>query len=186
MSKGQREIANAKSQLREFYRRERKARFIADSWLHVLTAAEFTNSSGKNVASYLSYDFEPSTIDINQKLIELGTNLFLPRKLKNNDLEWVQWLGDEKQLKKVGKLFEPVGRAVDISLDVIIIPALHIDQDGNRLGQGGGSYDRALARTTAWKVALVHPGEITSEPLPTDELDQKVNAAATPSVLIRF
>jgi 5-formyltetrahydrofolate cyclo-ligase len=86
----------------------------------------------------------------------------------------------KKQLKKVGKILEPIGTAVEPKLDVIIVPALHIDRGGNRLGQGGGSYDRTLARSAAWKVALVHPGEITSEALPTNAHDQKVDAAATP------
>jgi 5-formyltetrahydrofolate cyclo-ligase len=186
VSRDDKEIANSKSQLRDFYRKVRNSRFIADSWLHILGAAEFTESTSKNFASYLSYDVEPSTIDINKQIIQSGANLFLPRVLKNNDLEWVQWSGDEKQLKKVGKIFEPIGVAAEPKLDVIIVPALHIDQDGNRLGQGGGSYDRALARSSAWKVALVHPGEITSEALPTNAFDQKVDAAATPMMLIRF
>ena len=188
MNQSDKEIANEKSKLRDFYRKERKFRFISDSWLHILTSAEFTNSTSKkkNIASYLSYDVEPSTIDLNKQILASGANLFLPRMLKNHDLEWVPWLGQENQLKKVGKFFEPIGDAIDVALDVIIVPALHIDRSGNRLGQGGGSYDRALARTSAWKIALVHPGEITSETLPTSEFDQKVDAAATPTMLVRF
>ncbi len=188
MNQSDKEIANEKSKLRDFYRKERKSRFISDSWLHILTSTEFTDSAGKkeNIASYLSYDVEPSTAEINKQLLASGANLFLPRMLKNHDLEWVQWLGREDQLKKVGKFFEPIGDAVDVELDVIIVPALHIDRAGNRLGQGGGSYDRALARTSAWKIALVHPGEITSESIPTTAFDQRVNAAATPTMLVRF
>ena len=147
---------------------------------------EFKELKSNNIASYLSYDVEPSTIDINKQILKSGAKLFLPRMLKNNDLEWVAWNGQENQLKKVGKFFEPIGEAVDVELDVIIVPALHVDRSGNRLGQGGGSYDRALARASAWKIALVHPGEITSEPLPTATFDQKVNAAATPTMLVRF
>lgn len=186
MSKSEKEIANLKSKMRDFYRKERKARFISDSWLHILNASEFVDIKNKNIASYLSYDFEPSTIDINKKILASGANLFLPRMLKNKDLEWVPWSGQNDQLKKVGKLLEPIGEAVNVTLDAIIVPALHIDRSGNRLGQGGGSYDRALALTSAWKIALVHPGEITSELLPTDSFDQKVNAAATPTMLVRF
>jgi 5-formyltetrahydrofolate cyclo-ligase len=188
VNQSDKEIANEKSKLRDFYRKERKLRFISDSWLHILTVAEFIDSPSKkqNIASYLSYDVEPSTIDLNKQILASGANLFLPRMLKNHDLEWVPWLGQENQLKKVGKFFEPIGDAVDIALDVIIVPALHIDRSGNRLGQGGGSYDRALARTSAWKIALVHPGEISSESIPTTAFDQKVNAAATPTMLVRF
>jgi 5-formyltetrahydrofolate cyclo-ligase len=71
-------------------------------------------------------------------------------------------------------------------IDVVIMPALHIDRNGNRLGQGGGSYDRALARTKAWRVALVYPGELSSEEVPHEPHDQKVNAAATAEILVRF
>ena len=54
------------------------------------------------------------------------------------------------------------------------------------MGQGGGSYDRALARTLAWKVALVGAHEITNSKLPIETHDQKVDAAATPGLLLRF
>ncbi len=186
MNQSDKEIAKQKSKLRDFYRKERKHRFLSDSWLHILSATEFSELKGKNIASYLSYDVEPSTVEVNKELLAAGANLFLPRILKSKDLEWVPWFGQENQLKKTGNLFEPIGEAVDIEFDVIIVPALHIDRSGNRLGQGGGSYDRALARTSAWKIALVHPGEITSETLPTSEFDQKVDAAATPTMLVRF
>jgi len=178
------EISQAKTQLRDQYRRQRADSFINDSWLHIVTAAEFIGK--QSIASYVSYEVEPNTQDLNQRLIADGFQLFLPRTLKNNDLEWVLWDGNPKNLKKVGKIFEPIGNAVDPQLDVIILPALHIDQSGNRLGQGAGSYDRALAKSNAWKIALVHPGEITSDPLPITEFDQRVDAAATPSTIIRF
>jgi 5-formyltetrahydrofolate cyclo-ligase len=178
------QISIAKSQLRDQYRKDRKARFIEESWLHILSISEFTNK--KNIASYLSYEFEPNTNDLNKKLIQSGVSLYLPRLLKDNDLEWVKWNGESTNLKKSGKVLEPIGESEIVDLEVIITPALHIDRSGNRLGQGGGSYDRALAKSNAWKIALVHPGEITSEPLPVSGFDQKVDAAATPTMVVRF
>ena len=88
---------------------------------------------------------------------------------------------------RTGKTFEPVGEAAnDLALDVIILPALHVDRTGNRLGQGGGSYDRVLARSKAWSIALLHRGELTSEILPVEPHDQKIKAAATPEIIVRF
>ena len=174
-----------KSALRKQYRKERADRFISESWLHILSANEFKEVS--KIGSYISYEFEPETSDVNQRIISSGKTLYLPRLLKNNDLEWVTWDGDKGKLKKSGKTLEPVGEAVeDIQLDVIILPALHVDRTGNRLGQGGGSYDRFLARTDAWTIALLHRGELTSEILPVESHDQKVNAAATPEIIVRF
>ena len=175
-----------KSRLRRDYRNQRRERFIQESWLHILDATEF--SSVARVASYISYGEEPSTTDINVELLRHGITLLLPRLLPDNDLEWVEWNGDENALVTNGKVLEPHGFAVrDLdAIDVVIVPELHIDRSGNRLGQGGGSYDRALARLEAWKIALVHHGEITNEPIPVEPHDQRVNAAATPDLIVRF
>jgi 5-formyltetrahydrofolate cyclo-ligase len=174
-----------KSELRKQYRQERADRFITDSWLHILSASEL--KAAAKIGSYISYEFEPETSDINLSILASGKTLFLPRLLKNNDLEWVSWEGDKSKLIKSGKTFEPVGEAAnDLALDVIILPALHVDRTGNRLGQGGGSYDRVLARSKAWSIALLHRGELTSEILPVEPHDQKIKAAATPEIIVRF
>jgi 5-formyltetrahydrofolate cyclo-ligase len=173
-----------KSELRKLYRRERADRFNTESWLHILSATEL--KSATNVASYISYEFEPETSDINQKLIEAGKKVFLPRLLENNDIQWVSWDGSLENLTKNEKIYEPIGDAVEVELDVIILPALHVDRMGNRLGQGGGSYDRALSRSKAFKIALLHHGELTSEILPVQPHDEKVDAAATPEIIVRF
>lgn len=176
---------NNKSDLRKQYRKERQDRFAKESWLHILSSGEF--NAANNIGSYISYEFEPETSDLNKTLIDSGKNLFLPRVLKNNDLEWVAWDGSQEKLKKLGKGFEPIGEAIaEPNLEVIIVPSLHIDRTGNRLGQGGGSYDRALAKSNAWKIALLHYGELTSEILPVEPHDQKVSAAATPVIVVRF
>ena len=178
-------IRENKSQLRNRFRQERKERFVEDSWNHILTATEMILAT--NIATYISYEFEPETKDLNQALIKSNKKVFLPRLLPNNDLEWVNWNGSQESLSLNGKVWEPVGPAIsDIKLEVIIVPALHVDRDGNRLGQGGGSYDRALANSAAWKIALLHKGEITNEPLPVEPHDQKVSAAATPEIMVRF
>ena len=173
-----------KSELRKLYRRQRADRFNTESWLHILSASELKNAT--NIASYISYGFEPETSDINQRLIKDGKKVFLPRLLENNDIQWVSWNGSSENLTKVEKIFEPIGDAVEVELDVIILPALHVDRMGNRLGQGGGSYDRALSRSKAFKIALLHYGELTSEILPVQPHDEKVDATATPEIIVRF
>jgi 5-formyltetrahydrofolate cyclo-ligase len=179
------EISDNKSQLRKQYRKERQDRFEKESWLHILSAGEFKEV--KNVGSYISYEYEPETSDLNKTLITMGKTVFLPRMLKDGDLEWIAWDGSQDNLKKSGKGFEPIGMAItEPNLEIIIVPSLHIDRTGNRLGQGGGSYDRALAKSSAWKIGLLHYGELTSEILPTQAHDQKLNAAATPVIIVRF
>lgn len=175
-----------KRELRAQLRKDRELAFAPDSWLHILQAREFL--SAKIVASYLSYGFEPQTKDLNETLLNTGKRVLLPRTLKSNEIEWVEWRGEENSLKRNGKVMEPTGEVyTDLHLiDIVIVPALRIDRAGNRIGQGGGSYDRALSRISGWKVGLVGALEISGEPLPVEEHDQRVDAAATPTVLVRI
>jgi 5-formyltetrahydrofolate cyclo-ligase len=71
--------------------------------------------------------------------------------------------------------------------EAILVPALAVDRAGHRLGRGGGSYDRALARAAvnAFTCALLYDGEIRAA-VPVEPHDHAVAAAATPGGLIRF
>jgi 5-formyltetrahydrofolate cyclo-ligase len=66
--------------------------------------------------------------------------------------------------------------------DVVVVPALAVGPDGTRLGRGGGSYDRALARVTAARtvIALLYDGEVLPD-VPVEEHDRAVDAAVLPS-----
>lgn len=86
------------------------------------------------------------------------------------------------------KISEPLGQPITnlSQIQAVIVPALKIDQSGFRLGQGGGYYDRALPHLHAWKIGLVYAGELSSETLPHEVHDVPLDAAATPSIVVRF
>lgn len=144
-------------------------------------------TAAKVIASYYSYGDEPKTSELNSEILKIGKVLVLPRQLPDLNLEWITWNGDQENLKKKGKFFEPKGSAISESdIDLVIVPALHVNREGFRLGQGGGSYDRALSTMRAFKIALIYTGEITNEPLPVEPHDQKLDAVATPELIVRF
>ena len=178
-------MANSKAQLRTEVREDREFKDSKTTWRHILNSAEVL--AANNIASYLSYGTEPDTEDINQELIRSGKNLFLPRLLSDNDLEWVKWDGSKTSLEKSGKIFQPIGSAtIGPLLDLIIVPTLCADRSGNRLGQGGGSYDRALPKLSAWRIGLIYAGELSNVEIPHDAHDIKLNAVATPDLIVRF
>jgi len=178
-------ISEEKSSLRTRYRRERNERYIEHSFEYLATSPEFLNS--KIIASYMSYGDEPDTRQLNLELIKAGKTLLLPR-ISGDNLEWVQWNGDESQLQQKKKISEPSGPAFTnlAAIEVIIVPALRIDRSGYRLGQGGGYYDRALPHLAAWSIGLIHPDEISGEDLPREPWDIPLHAAATPDLVLRF
>ena len=69
--------------------------------------------------------------------------------------------------------------------DLVLVPALAVDGTGMRLGQGGGSYDRALARTSAPVVAVVFGDEVL-ESLPAEDHDRSVDGVLTPDRGLRW
>jgi 5-formyltetrahydrofolate cyclo-ligase len=178
-------MTDQKASLRERARRERSQKYISSNFNVILKAPEIVSAT--TIASYISYEFEPSTVEINEAFLRDGKVLVLPR-INGDQLEWVRWDGDPAQLVAKKKILEPVGDPLtDLSqIQAIVVPALKIDQSGFRLGQGGGYYDRALKNLNAWKIGLVYAGELSSEVLPHESHDVPLDAAATPSIVVRF
>ena len=178
-------MTDQKAQLRDRARRERSQKFIPSNFNVILKAPEIESAS--TIASYLSYEHEPSTAEINESFLKQGKILLLPR-INGDQLEWIRWDGDPSRLVMKKKISEPMGQLFsDLSqIQAVIVPALRIDQSGFRLGQGGGYYDRALPQLDAWKIGLVYAGELSSEVLPHEEHDVPLDAAATPSIVVRF
>ncbi len=137
------------------------------------------------VAAYISVGTEPDTRGLVFALWKRGTYVLVPLLRPDGDLDWASYEGPDSLAHGPRGLLEPTepGRGVTAitSADVVIVPALAADHSGNRLGRGGGSYDRALARVgpSILTVALLYDGELASR-VPTGPLDQPVRAAALP------
>lgn len=82
---------------------------------------------------------------------------------------------------------EPIGEARELTeVDLLVMPALAIDRDGNRLGRGRGYFDRALQTIKAKKtVALVHDDELLAR-VPSEPHDARVDAVCTCGELIEL
>jgi 5-formyltetrahydrofolate cyclo-ligase len=185
-------VTKAKSELRRRFREERAARFSENSkggltpdFLHLLEAPEVAGAT--YVTSYISVKDEPDTSALNLAIIKSGKILLLPR-VAHPLLEWVPWDGDRENLHENRGLLEPVGDPIsELSLiDAVIVPALQVDQNGNRMGQGGGYYDRALPNMSGWKVGIIFGEEFASDPIPREDHDVALDAVATPTEIIRF
>ena len=91
-------------------------------------------------------------------------------------------------------LFEPAGERLGpdavTEADVVLLPGLAVDARGLRLGRGGGSYDRVLARLERARahpalVVLLYDSEVV-ERVPEEPHDRPVHAVVTPSGVRRF
>lgn len=126
------------------------------------------------VAAYEPLLTEPGSRELLAGLHGLGVSVMVPTLLADKDLDWIHWHPDPEWPRPA------LGVGAIALADAILVPALAVASDGTRLGRGGGSYDRALARAPEVDVAaLVFDEEIVST-LPSDVWDRPVTAIVSP------
>ena len=126
------------------------------------------------VAAYASTGLEPGTAP----LLTALEGVLLPVLEPDGDLDWALFEGELVEGAR-GTLQPPgprLGRDAVADVALVVVPALAVDRSGTRLGRGGGSYDRALARTSAYVVAALHEGELHVS-LPVEPHDRPVGGA---------
>jgi 5-formyltetrahydrofolate cyclo-ligase len=148
-------------------------------------------SGAGTIAAYYSTGSEPSTQSLIFALWKQGHYVILPVLLPDNDLDWASYEGPDSMVPGPRGLLEPSEsrRGVEAvsRASAVLVPALAVSsgagpEQGMRLGRGGGSYDRALARVGEQvpTIALLYDGELLPE-VPAAGHDQRVRAVATPS-----
>ena len=151
----------------------------------VVLALPETQMAG-TVAAYISVGTEPGTRSLVYALWKRGAYVLLPLLRPDNDLDWASYEGPDSLAAARRGLLEPTepprGPGAVASADLVIVPALAVDRHGRRLGRGGGSYDRALARVggAVPTIALLYDDELLDE-LPAGPHDQPVRLVAQPA-----
>jgi 5-formyltetrahydrofolate cyclo-ligase len=149
---------------------------------------------GAVVAAYVSVGAEPGTRPLLELLRERGVRVLLPVLLPDNDLDWAAYQGPERLAPAARGLLEPVGERLGpdavTGAGVVLLPGLAVDRHGLRLGRGGGSYDRVLARLAAagaepLLATLLYAAELL-ERVPAEPHDHPVHAVVTPLGVHRF
>ncbi|MFI9115652.1 5-formyltetrahydrofolate cyclo-ligase [Streptomyces venezuelae] len=159
---------------------------------HGLELAELAEAS--TVAAYVSVGREPGTRALLDALHARGVRVLLPVLLPDNDLDWAAYEGPERLAKAGRGLLEPTGPRLGpeavCAADAVLLPGLAVDARGMRLGRGGGSYDRVLARLTRAGtdpalVVLLYADEVVAR-VPEEPHDHPVHAVVTPAGVTRF
>lgn len=175
------DVDAAKRDLREQFlerRRGLSAEAITSARAGVRAAvlARARRHGWRRVAGYLPLRTEPGSVELLEGLSALGIEVFVPVLQPDRDLDWAHWQPARQQLGPTA------GVAAVARVDAVLAPALAVAADGTRLGRGGGSYDRALARVAPATpvAALLHDGELVQH-LPRADWDRRVTAVVTPA-----
>jgi len=186
----------AKAALRDQLVTARNRRSLAEIGAAARALAEQLLACGEvrraaSVAAYVALGSEPGTGPLLAALRDAGKRVVLPVLLPDNDLDWAAYTGEAGLAPARFGLLEPTGPRLGVDAvatpDVVLVPGLAVDSAGFRLGRGGGSYDRALARVPrgTFTCVLLYDDEVGRD-VPVEPHDRPVTAAVTPSGLRRF
>lgn len=182
----QQDIAQAKAKLRTQYRARRRAldqQFVleASRAMHARLWALEAFERARCIFIFVSMPGEPDTLPLISHLLEQGRAVCVPRCIDGGQMELVQITDLADLAEGFYGIREPLPGLPAVAhtqVDFCLIPAIACGLDGSRLGQGGGYYDRFLARYQGACAALCFE-DFLCETLPGDRLDQPVPVIVT-------
>ena len=135
--------------------------------------------NAQHIALYVSFDGEISTEKLIKTLWAQDKYVYLPvlHPFNPNHLLFLRYLPDTPMLKNKFGIWEPKLNVQSVlpleELDILFTPLVAFDKQGNRLGMGGGFYDRTLQhwqKSPFIPVGLAHQCQQV-EQLPTEAWD---------------
>ncbi|MBQ7913245.1 MAG: 5-formyltetrahydrofolate cyclo-ligase [Clostridia bacterium] len=129
-----------------------------------------------NVFTYLSYSLEAPTDKLVEGLALRGAKTYAPR-IENGKLLAVE-CGEDFSVNRYG-IREPIGEPSQAEMHVVITPLLAVDEQGNRLGYGGGYYDRYLQNhPQALRIGYCYDFQIQND-VPSEKRDMQLDFIVT-------
>jgi 5-formyltetrahydrofolate cyclo-ligase len=193
----------SRNELRRTLRAQRRALSVSEQEQAAARAAIHLSGtrrfrSAKHVAVYLASDGEIDTWPIIERCREFGKTVYLPvlRHLGGDRLWFVPFRSDTPLTLNRFGIPEPVPAPRELfdarDLDLVVMPLVGFDVLGNRLGMGGGFYDRSLAflrHRNSWikprLIGLAHELQRV-EQLDHKEWDVPLDAVVTDTTVYRF
>lgn len=134
------------------------------------------------VMLFYSFGTEVATGGMSERVLRAGKRLLLPYLAGDGSMEAAEIRPGEELAPTGYGPREPARRvAVDpADVDVVVAPGLAFDRSGNRLGYGGGYYDRYLERmgSAATRIGVAFSLQLV-EGIPTEPGDQRVDIVVT-------
>jgi 5-formyltetrahydrofolate cyclo-ligase len=141
----------------------------------------------KNIGGYYPVNFELDDLGILKELEKKNFNISLPKIKKNFDMDFYKWSFNEPlKINKYG-IPEPDSKML-VYPDILLIPLVAFDKRLNRLGYGGGYYDRFIERLVK-KKKIVKIGLALSfqkiNNVPINKYDQKLDYIVTNEYVLK-
>ncbi|HGJ5858315.1 MAG TPA: 5-formyltetrahydrofolate cyclo-ligase [Arsenophonus nasoniae] len=160
----------------------------ADKITHLALAHEIIRSAS-HLGLFLSFDGEINTNPLIKNLWAQNKKVYLPvlHPFSRYQLLFLNYRPDTLLIKNRFNIAEPTLNVMDVipitQLDVLFVPLVAFDKQGQRLGMGGGFYDRLLSdwhKKHFYPIGLAHDCQLVDK-IPTAPWDIPLPEIITPS-----
>jgi 5-formyltetrahydrofolate cyclo-ligase len=170
--------------MREKLRAQTASQIVAASQQIVMQLSAI-GIEGEAVALFLAQPSEPNLDEFARALMKKGTPVFAPHAFDDETFfgeiapDWSNVFTNARGWREPREYSQSQASAA-LRLQTIVLPALAFDSSGNRLGQGGGWYDRALEKSPAGvlRVGVCFDFQIV-DTIPHEAHDQRVSVIVT-------
>ena len=178
-----------KSEIRKKIFLLRKKNYLNNLSINFAILFKFLKKKKNNkriIGGYYSYNYEIDTLNILKKLEKKNYSISLPKISKNKQMNFYQWSFKDPLSINVYGIPEPISKK-KVLPEILLIPLVAYDKDLNRLGYGGGFYDRYISSVqnnkNIIKIGLGFSFQKIDK-LPTNKYDQKLDYILTETNLI--
>ena len=134
-------------------RKQKKIKKFIFNFDLILDILKKKKVSGRILGGYYPYNYEIDILEILEKFEKKKFIITLPKIKKNSQMDFFQWSkNDPLSINKFG-IPEPISKVVKYP-DVLLVPLLAFDKNFNRIGYGGGFYDRYIKKIRKQKKVL--------------------------------
>ena len=179
-----------KSQIRKSIlkiRKKTKHKDISINYKSILKILKNKNIKGKIIGGYYPYNNELDCSEILRKFENKNYLITLPKIRNNFQMNFFEWTSkDPLTINKYG-IPEPISYTLRYP-DVILVPLLAFDKNLNRVGYGGGFYDRYIQKIKDKKklllIGLAYSFQRVKK-IPTNKYDMKLDFIVTEKNVVK-
>ena len=135
-------------------RKQKKHKNLEINYKNFLKVLKKIKISHKIIGGYYPHNFEIDVINILKKLEKQKYLICLPKIRKNSQMDFFRWSSDEPLIINKFGIPEPISNKIKYP-DILLVPMVAFDKKLNRLGYGGGFYDRYISKLKVKKKILL-------------------------------
>ena len=148
---------------------------------NILKILKKEKNLGKIIGGYYPYNYEIDAINILKKFENYKYKISLPKIKKNYQMEFFEWSSkDPLTINKYG-IPEPISNKI-VFPRILLVPIVAFDKNFNRVGYGGGFYDRYIKKIKKNKkiltIGLAHSFQKVKD-IPVNKYDIKLDFIVT-------